>query len=332
MPLPKSQISVLDFGSVVAPSADEVRAHLSSMLGSPNFVVPARLRQFLSYVVDEALAGRGDRIKAYSIAVEVFGRDKTFDLMNDPVVRIEAGRLRRALERYYLLEGEAAPMSITIPKGGYAPVFRRHVDAPEDVTPLLAPSLPSVHDPRFINKLRPLWLVASLSAIAGSLCAIYLVTATTSGSEAPPTTSPPVSIAVKPFVNLSPAADGKAFAAALTEEVVLQLAPISNLTIFQSEALESLPAASNANARQNFGFHHVLEGAIRSANGKVRITTRLLTSDTAAIVWSAAYVAETAGQNTFDLESSLAAKIAVSAASTALIRSQSSPTSMRGSQ
>ena len=69
------------------------------------------------------MAGRGDRIKAYSIAVEVFGRGVSFDPQTDPIVRIEAGHLRRALERYYLTAGHADPILITIPKGGYVPTF-----------------------------------------------------------------------------------------------------------------------------------------------------------------------------------------------------------------
>ena len=63
------------------------------------------------------------RIKAYSIAVEVFGRDASFDPQTDPIVRIEAGHLRRALERYYLTAGQSDPVLITISKGGYVPSF-----------------------------------------------------------------------------------------------------------------------------------------------------------------------------------------------------------------
>jgi hypothetical protein len=117
MPLPNTQISATDRRSLVDPSEEEVRAHLCGVLASPDFAVPARLREFLSYVVEEAFAGRGERLKAYSIAMEVFGRDVNFDVANDPVVRIEAGRLRRALERYYLLEGKNARLSITVPRG-----------------------------------------------------------------------------------------------------------------------------------------------------------------------------------------------------------------------
>jgi len=72
----------------------------------------------LRYVVSETLDGRADRIKAYSIAIEVFKRDESFDAQADPVVRIEAARLRFALERYYLLAGSSDPILIDMPKGG----------------------------------------------------------------------------------------------------------------------------------------------------------------------------------------------------------------------
>ncbi len=104
-------------------STDAVRGELARILGSSNFDASERNQQFLSYVVEEALAGRGERIKAYTIATEVFGRDPKFDPQLDSIVRIEAGRLRRSLERYYLTDGRASSIRIDIPRGGYAPVF-----------------------------------------------------------------------------------------------------------------------------------------------------------------------------------------------------------------
>ena len=100
-----------------------VAPNLPVSSNSADFDATGREHRFLSYVVEETLAGRGDRIKAYSIAVEVFGRDVSFDPQTDPIVRIEAGHLRRALERYYLTAGQADPILITIPKGGYVPTF-----------------------------------------------------------------------------------------------------------------------------------------------------------------------------------------------------------------
>jgi TolB-like protein len=107
------------------PSPDEVRVQLDRILGHRDFEASDRTRRFLRFVVEEALAGRADRLKGYTIAVEVFGRDKDFDANLDPIVRIQAGRLRRALEHYYLVAGGQDPIVISVPKGGYAPEFSR---------------------------------------------------------------------------------------------------------------------------------------------------------------------------------------------------------------
>src|SRR4051812_31614802 len=61
------------------PRIVEVRAQLERIVASAEFTVPERARRMLRYVVEEALAGRGERIKAYTVAVEVLGRDEGFD-------------------------------------------------------------------------------------------------------------------------------------------------------------------------------------------------------------------------------------------------------------
>ena len=105
------------------PSEAAARAALERVLASDDFTASARNRSFLSYVVEEALAGRGNEIKAYTVATSVFGRRSDFDPQLDTIVRIEAGRLRRALERYYLTAGREDPVRLTIPTGGYVPAF-----------------------------------------------------------------------------------------------------------------------------------------------------------------------------------------------------------------
>ena len=95
---------------------------LESLLSDNDFVVSDRNKRFLRYIVEECLAGRGDRIKAFSVATDVFGRT-SFDPVLDPIVRIEATRLRAALSRYYSTHPERAAIRITIPKGGYVPEF-----------------------------------------------------------------------------------------------------------------------------------------------------------------------------------------------------------------
>ncbi len=87
---------------------------------------------FLSYVVEQALKGKAKNIKAYTIAVDVFGMGADFDSLTNPLVRTEAVRLRSKLEHYYLLN-PTANIHISIPKGGYAPVFSRLSEQSRDV-------------------------------------------------------------------------------------------------------------------------------------------------------------------------------------------------------
>jgi adenylate cyclase len=127
-----------------APTAEAVRGQLERIFASSDFDAPRRSREFLRFVADEVIAGRGDDLTQVAIAVEVFGRKSDFDAIVDPIVRIQAGRLRRSLERYYLLSGKGDPVRIELPKGTYAPVFRTPVRAEEP--PATPPGSPAARD------------------------------------------------------------------------------------------------------------------------------------------------------------------------------------------
>ena len=105
------------------PTPEAIRAALERILQSDDFRGSDKQRQFLSFVVKETLAGRALQLKGYTIAVAVYGRTETFDPQIDPIVRVEAGRLRRAVEHYYLTAGKTDPVRIKIPKGSYKPTF-----------------------------------------------------------------------------------------------------------------------------------------------------------------------------------------------------------------
>ena len=106
------------------PMPETIRGQLERIFRSAEFKASDKQRQFLSFVVDETLEDRASQLKGYTIAVAVYGRAETFDPQLDPIVRVEAGRLRRALEHYYLTAGRNDPVRIKIPKGGYVPTFR----------------------------------------------------------------------------------------------------------------------------------------------------------------------------------------------------------------
>src|SRR3984957_10629728 len=115
----------LDSTLELRKDADEkTTRQLTRILASRAFRQADRLKRFLAFIVEETLAGRGERLKEFAVGVEVFGKDDSFDPRNDPIVRVQARRLRAQLARYYHEEGHDDEVVIELPKGGYAPVFR----------------------------------------------------------------------------------------------------------------------------------------------------------------------------------------------------------------
>jgi TolB-like protein len=106
-------------------SPREIRDQMNRILNSSEFRATARRKAFLDYILEEYIAGHRERLKGFTIAVAVFGRDAKFDPQLDPIVRLEAGRLRRDLEHYYLTAGHSDPIIIDLPKGAYVPVINR---------------------------------------------------------------------------------------------------------------------------------------------------------------------------------------------------------------
>ncbi len=109
--------------SAKQPTPREVRAALDRIVTSEIFRPSRQLTAFLSFVVEATLAGKVDRIKGYTIGVEVLKRNENFDPQIDPIVRVEATRLRRALERYYTGDGADDRVQIEIGRGSYIPAF-----------------------------------------------------------------------------------------------------------------------------------------------------------------------------------------------------------------
>jgi adenylate cyclase len=106
------------------PPAESIQKQLNRILTSPEFKATDVQKSFLTFVVETVLAGRSHEIKGYTVATQVFGRGEDFNQATDPIVSIQANKLRRALERYYLVAGQNDPIRIEIPKGSYVPLFR----------------------------------------------------------------------------------------------------------------------------------------------------------------------------------------------------------------
>lgn len=137
------------------PDTDLIRLALHKILSSPEFASADQLRAFLRYVVEATCQLPPVTLKGYTIATEALGRGYDFNPTTDPIVRVEAARLRKRLLDYYAGTGQEDPIRIEIPKGSYVPQFilQRRTALPEEpqlgeppAVPAqpLAPSEPSV--------------------------------------------------------------------------------------------------------------------------------------------------------------------------------------------
>jgi adenylate cyclase len=297
------------------PSPEEIRAQLDRILSSPEFPVPARGCAFLRYVVEETLAGRASRIKGYSIAIEVFERDEKFT-QDDPVVRIEASRIRRALERYFLVGGQEDPIRIGMPKGGYIPVFTWRISSAGAAETALAKAAEVPPTSNRTSWERTHWLVTAALAILVCLTAIAYWT---SGPSVLQPTLPSAqgvnpegpTLVVAPFVSLGETSEAKLYALGFTEELLTALPRFKELTVFGRETSEALPPQVGASrVRELLGARYLLEGAVRVSRDRVRVTARLVETENSAILWSQTYDDDLRSRDLFVIQSDVAAQVA----------------------
>jgi hypothetical protein len=146
------------WSGVLLGDKEAAKTALQSALEAEPVARRARLGALLRYIVGEELEGRGDRLKAFNIAIDVFERDETFDPQTDSIVRVEMFRLRKALQSYYAVDGASERVRIEVPKGSYRPTLA--VTADDDA------STPEPAEPEQRQSVRVVKLRADLAAIA----------------------------------------------------------------------------------------------------------------------------------------------------------------------
>lgn len=113
-----------------------MRAMLDRMLTSQVFAKSRRMSRLLRFVVEEAIAGTAWNLNEYVIGLEVFDRNAAaYNPGDDPIVRVQIGRLRKKLQEYYVTGGDESDIRFDIPLGSYVPIFRRvsvDVDQPQN--------------------------------------------------------------------------------------------------------------------------------------------------------------------------------------------------------
>ena len=307
-------------------NAASVREALGRILAGPGFDASARNRRFLEYVVEETLAGRAERLKGVTIAIDVFGRDATIDPQHDPVVRIEAAKLRRSLERYYLTAGRDDPVRIDIPKGTYVPTFERReppsLDAPappgEPAAAVAQPSAPGDPGSRWY-RLATILLASALLGALGWLGTDLLASrAPSAGSEDAATELPRgPKIAVLPFLNLSGDPEQAYFAAGVTDQIVTDLARFKALFVLsmQSTAKYAEQSADPQRLKRELGVDYLLDGSMRREGGQIRLSTRLVDAESGQIIWSESYGDELTPSKVFEIQEDISQQVSAVVAS-----------------
>ena len=123
----------------------DITAALEVVINSETFARADRARALLSYLVETEQQGDASRLKGFTIAQDVFGKDDDFDPAMDAVVRVQAGRLREHLAAFYAGEGHGETIEITVPKGTYVPAYvRRNGHAVPDAEPETETDRPTI--------------------------------------------------------------------------------------------------------------------------------------------------------------------------------------------
>jgi adenylate cyclase len=299
------------------PSSADVRRELQRILESEAFGGHKRRSAFLRYVVEEALAGRAEQLKGVCIAMAVFDRDETFDQQTDPVVRLEARRLRHGLDRYYASDGRNDPIRISMPKGGYVPRFEWQEDvSPEAPATGAPPAAIRWHGGASRQRL---WLGAAILAvivIAAAWAAPGLIgdrAATAPATDDPLLALPKgPSIAVLPFLNLSGDTAKQYLSDGITEQLTTELAQFRNLWVVPLGAMSRYKdgLADPRQLRREFGVDYVLEGSVRASGDGIRITGRLIDAENAHYIWVRSFDEPLRPANIYEVQDAIAEEVA----------------------
>jgi TolB-like protein len=247
---------------------------LAKISATEEFQRSKRSLRFLNYIVEETLAGRASRIKAYSVAISVLDRDDTFDPQTDPMVRIEASQLRRRLERYYLTQGADDPVVIDLPKGGYVPVFRlAEVAVPPEVDS-------KHHSRRFSGRVMSAALAATLMTACIVVIAAVLIFPSRRQSTVFDLQSSPT-LRVLPFSPATPDERSAVVAAGLADEVTQVLT--------RHGAVDVVGPTPGATGAPHAGAVMLLTGSVRSNAGVIRLTASLIDARMGTYIWTDAY-------------------------------------------
>ncbi len=269
-------------------SADSVREELDRILDSEQFAATPRRRAMLRFVVEEALAGRGDRLKGYTVATMALGRGQNFDAKNDPLVRVEARRLRNDLDHYYAMDGRHNPLRISIPKGGYVPkVIAQEAGKPAPASGL-KPDISQIDRPNLAKENNATghggrWLHAAIIAIGIATLMVIGIGVTQFSSFKGTAGDNPIkrpAVAVMPFGASDSDDEDRFLAANLADRLVTELNRYPDIRIYAAEGnSDDVPPEVS----------YLVRGRLKIDGPKLQVSASLIAAQTGETLWADTY-------------------------------------------
>lgn len=235
---------------------EKVLAALEKVLSCHIFSSSTRQQRFLKYLVAHTLNGDAERLKGYTIALEVFDRKDDFDPSLDSIVRVEATRLRNKLREYYVDLGGSDEVRFDFHKGSYQLDFSFRTASDHDIDSGLLPTTNQL-----IESLRP-----------------ELIT------DKP-------SLVVLPFFSISADSSRDYFADGMTDSLISMLSRLSGLFVIsrQSSFAYKATTKSSKEIAAELGVQYLLESSMQHTGERVRISACLVQASNGAHVWSERY-------------------------------------------
>ncbi|QQR39854.1 hypothetical protein [Devosia rhizoryzae] len=254
------------------PTDSEIAEALSRILAYPEMARSAQLGRFLQYIVERRQRGDVQAIKAYSIAVDVFGRPQNFDPQTDPIVRVQARRLRALLEQYYAGPGSGEAIRIELPTGRYVPEFVRLEPAP--ALPQSAQPPPAAQSWDFRTSWIALAVMTAVLATAALATSFFLQRQANIASNRNPV--PPPVVSIMELQSLTGAVADVGVIAGLAVELVTDLEQFESLRVVYGERRADVKA------------DYVLSGIVRREAGGLQFSAILTEAASDVVVWNKA--------------------------------------------
>jgi len=298
----------------MAPERAAIDRQLDAIFASEAFSSAPKMRALLRYLVDATLAGDEERLKGYAIGVDVFERGAGFDPGSDPIVRVQAGRLRKLLEAYYTTTGRDDAVRIDIPKGAYAVTV---TSGSGDVEPDAERASGPVHlVRRQLDGWRGLARRPALLATAGTALAVLgLVAALSLGggedarSPAPEIAKDAITLAILPFADMSQDGANGPFADGLTDALTTALARVKTLAVAsRTSAFQYRDPADLRDVGGKLGVRYLVEGGLQRDRERMRVNVQLIDALSGAHIWAQHY--DRAEGDSLDVQSELVMTLA----------------------